>query len=150
MSRVGSHGVVASSYAKQVGPIPYGTIIQDALMANGESRRTYNGTGNGNFEDYIGNWSGGIYPGYQLQMYMSAFMEASPPGIHYIGLSIGGVWVINSGLQEAPGGGGSNLATGWLNIGSGYTGAMYVLDGTSFADNAHFKFVDLYYRYVRS
>jgi len=146
----GPHGVVASSYPKQVGPLPYGVIVQDFLASNGVNRRTYNGTGNGNFEDYIGNWGGGNAPGYRLQFMLGAFMEASPPRIHYIGLSIGGTWVIDYGLTEAPGGGGSDLSTPWLDVSQAYSGAMYILDGTNFADNAHFKYIDVYYRYIRS
>ena len=147
----GAHGAVASSYTKQPPPIPYGTIVEDFLCANGEGRRNYNGTGaSGNFVDYLGvNWSGGQYPGYRLQFQLAAFMEASPPGHHYIGLQIGATQVIDYALQEPPGGGGQRLATPFLDVASSYTGALYIMDGTDFADNAHFKFIDVYYRYIR-
>jgi hypothetical protein len=139
-------GVVAANYQKQLPPVPYTVIWQDVLLGNGEGRRTYDGVPY-DFQDFVMNWPGGNRPGWNLQFQIGAFMEASSGG-HWVALVINGTYVFEQSMSEP--GGGANLLTNWYTCPQSLAGAMYVYDGASFADNAHFKFVDVYYRYIRT
>lgn len=150
MCSAGVIGSVAANYRKQLPPVPFTTIWQDQLLANGTGRRSYDGTPY-DYQDFVMNWPGGNAPGYTLQFQVGAFLEASSGG-HWIALYIGpdggGTYVFQQMMTEP--GGGADVLTNWWTCPQNLAGPLYLYDGASFADNAHFKFIDIYYRYIRS